>query len=113
MAQEGIMQAIEIIDKRIKTLMNLRQGLVDEFQISSGTEATPLLPFKSHKIRIKRKPTNREVIIKYLQEQGPQSRGEIVKGTSIPAGSVAGIMTDKETFYSKDEKWHLVEDKQK
>ncbi|MFA6054195.1 MAG: hypothetical protein WC769_02350 [Thermodesulfovibrionales bacterium] len=112
MANEEIYQAIELIDKRIAKLTQLKQDFIDEFNLNSQT--TLPLPFK-HDTTAKRqvarkKPTNKDRIIDLLKAEGPLSRGDIVKKTGIPAGSAAGVFTDKKTFYSKDDKWHLVEE---
>lgn len=116
MANEELYQAIEIIDRRIKSLTQLKQGLIDEFNLIAQT--TIPLPLKydiasAKKRMVSKKPTNKDRIINLLKAEGPLGRGDIVKKTGIPVGSVAGVLTDKNTFISKDEKWHLVSEENK
>jgi hypothetical protein len=113
MVQEEIGTAIEIIDKRIKSLKELRDRLADEFGFNGNRERTLPLPFKTPDNRRKAtsaKPTNREVVTKFLKENGPHARKDIATMTGIPVGSVAGVLNDKEHFFSKDAKWHLREE---
>jgi hypothetical protein len=102
-----IEKTISMIDRQISDLQRAKKTLIEVFgekETQNADKITQSLPFpKSTKI------TRKEAVIKFLQEQGPLSRGEIVKKSGIPVGTVSFILNDKTRFTNKDGKWHVIE----
>lgn len=88
---------IKLVDKEIEELSSTKRALIEMFNV-------PVLE-KTRKRKGRRKPA----IIKLLKERGPLTRGEIIKYTGFPEGTVAYILNDKSVFVSKNGKWYLVE----
>jgi hypothetical protein len=57
--------------------------------------------------------TRKQEIFNLLLIKGPLTRREIVEHTGMPRGSAATLYDNKKTFFSKDGKWYLVDDKEK
>lgn len=108
-----IEKAIELIDSKIHGLQRVKQTLLDEFggEPAVNKQQTSL-PFRRRLIVAKKPETRKEAIIKLLKEEGPLSRSEIINKSGIPQGTVATVLTDKDTFKSKDNKWYVAEDEQ-
>jgi hypothetical protein len=52
-------------------------------------------------------PLRKTQIHEWLKQNGPATRGEILKGTELPGGTVgAYLSSEKELFESRDGKWH-------
>ena len=58
--------------------------------------------------RAKKPQRRREMLIKFLKEDGSASRHDIIEKTGIPVGTVAYLLNDKTTFINEDGLWHLV-----
>jgi len=115
MANQEIHKAIEIIDRQIQKLTQARHILVEAF---GGRDETTLpLPFESLKSDIKQMvgkrfrtaPTRKDMVVNLIKERGPLSRKQIIESVDMPMGSISFVLSDKETFELKDDKWHLVE----
>lgn len=118
MANQEIHKAIEIIDRQIHRLTQARQILIEAF---GGTkdESTLPLPFVESSIksevkklatkRVRTAPTRKDMVANLLKERGPLSRKEIMESVDMPHGSISFVLSDKDTFELKGEKWHLVE----
>lgn len=52
-------------------------------------------------------PPRKAQIHEWLKQNGPATRGEILKGTELPGGTVgANLSSEKELFESRDGKWY-------
>ncbi len=59
-------------------------------------------------------PTKRkDVAVQLLKEHGPLTRREIIQKTGFPEGTISFVLNDKKRFYSKDDKWYLVEEEKR
>lgn len=52
--------------------------------------------------------TRKQSVVKFLRENGPATRGEIMARLDIPMGTAGYVLNDPETFVSRDGRWHLV-----
>lgn len=110
--QPEIEKAIELIDQKIIGLQKAKETLIEAFgEMVVDSRIQPSL-FQRQKrpvpTPIKAGPTRKETIMKLLQEEGPLSRSEIMKRSGIPQGTVANVLTDKDTFGSEEGKWFVV-----
>lgn len=100
---QDINTIVEAIDKKIKSLMQAKKVLLEEF--GNGTaQATLKLPnFEAEK----KTETRKESMIKILKENGPLARKEIAEITGFPKGTIAFTLSHNKEFESRNGKWHL------
>lgn len=115
--QLDIVKAIQLIDAKIEKLAQAKQTLIELFATGDvETKTTSAMPTASLKPthfthdtqapRVSRKQS----IVNLLTERGPLSKKDIQAITGMPRGSVSFSLNDKTKFYSRDGKWHLVDD---
>jgi hypothetical protein len=99
-----IKQAINIITQRIANLQQIKQMLLDEFDVS-GASAVGI------GVRAARQSSNgngdltrREQLSKFLIDNGPSSRGTINEKSGIPKGTIANLL-NKDGFVRRHGKW--------
>lgn len=107
---------IGTLDKRISKLQEIRRLLVEEF----GEEAlSPVVDTGKRQIAAPAAPTihaktgnekpRKIQIHEWLKAHGPSTRGEILKGTQFPGGTVGSLLSQcPELFESRDGKWHAI-----
>jgi len=52
--------------------------------------------------------TRKESVVKFLRENGPATRGEIMASLHIPIGTAGYVLNDPKIFVSREGRWHLV-----
>ena len=103
-----ILKVIELIDKKIKVLTVTKQTLINEFG-NGKAEVVPFVKVDIDTLRDAVRVTRKDAVKKLIQEQGPQSRREIIEKTGFPDGTVAYVLNDKKRFFSTtNDKWDLV-----
>lgn len=108
-----IEKAVELIDAKILELRQAKATLLELFgEKLTYKDSSPLL-FSGKNVVGKKGPNRRDALIKFLLEEGPLSRSEIYARSGIPKGTVAGLLTDKNTFYGKEGKWYPVQQRTK
>jgi sulfite reductase alpha subunit-like flavoprotein len=110
MANQEIEKIIEMIDKKIRSLNQAKQILIAEFGLGKAETIPGISMLKTHVVV--KNPTRKDIVSNLIKEQGPLSRKEILEKTGLPKGTIAFVLNDKKRFYSKDVKWHLVEEKE-
>jgi len=111
---QDIEKAIRLIDDKIKELEHARQTLIDLFGGSADSQAKTVSTESSTSVVIRRahvqepRLSRKKTIINLLKEKGPLGKKDIQTLTGMPRGSVSFSLNDKDVFYSKDHKWHLV-----
>jgi len=104
---------IETLDKRIAKLQDIRRLLLEEFGGTSGQEKQ--LKAGGGKRRVvpplrgkttDEKPRKTQ-IHEWLKIHGPATRGEILKGTQFPGGTVGSLLSQcPDLFESREGKWY-------
>jgi hypothetical protein len=109
-----ITKAIELIDRRIEGLQRAKQELLNAFgdeRVSAVNGNRPssqsVPPQKPAQSFIKKPKTQKDKLIEFLEKEGPHTRGEIVKKTGIPEGTVAALLSEKRGFENHDHKWSV------
>jgi hypothetical protein len=109
MANEEVGKTVELIDQKIKFLKEMREMLLTEFPMKKEESSLRRKPKTSKQ----KKPTRRDQVVALIRKEGPQLRKDIIGKTSIPKGTIASLLADKETFMQRnDGKWGLKEDKE-
>lgn len=107
---------IETLDKRISKLQEIRRLLVEEFGETPLQEKRPEIDPGKRQIAAKtihakngdEKPRKIQ-IHEWLKVHGPATRGEILKGTQFPGGTVGSLLSQcPELFESREGKWHAI-----
>jgi len=101
-----IKRAIEVIDRRIESLKQIRDNLAREFGMdaamqSAAPSAAMPLPFAG----LAPAMTSKNKIAAYLEQHAPASRKQISIGTGIPDGTVSFALNDKTRFRRTDAGW--------
>lgn len=112
--QPEIEKAIELIDQKIIGLQKAKLTLLEAFgeKIEDLKRQPSLFPIVKHKLIKKSTPTRKEELKKFLMVEGPLARSEIIKKSGIPQGTIATLLLDRDTFKSKNKKWHVIEKEQ-
>lgn len=55
-----------------------------------------------------RRMTRKDGLAEFLREHGPSTRAEILRGLTIPPGSIAYVLNDRNRFVLVEGKWHNV-----
>lgn len=107
-----IAKAINLIDIKIAALRDIRNQLISVFgngtersAASAAIEAGAVVPVSNgHHI------TRKEAVADFLRAHGPSTRMEILRGTGVPAGTIAYCLNDKGIFKRlEDGKWTTVQ----
>jgi hypothetical protein len=99
---EGTQAIISKLEEKIRALKQARDTLIEQFGEAS--------PSGNHR-RKKRESGRREEVINFLRKNGAAKSSDIVEKTSIPIGTLGGILKDKSTFNRDDQgRWSLVKD---
>jgi hypothetical protein len=98
---------IEVIQERGVKKLRLKTNRAEGNK--TQVFAPPPLPPISGIFPTKRK----DAVVQLLKEHGPLTRREIIQKTGFPEGTLSFVLNDKKKFYSKDDKWHLVEKREK
>jgi hypothetical protein len=113
MINPDIDKAIQVIDSKIEELQKAKKILMDLFgsninnfkaSISSQSQIS-----RPNLVVRRASPTRKEALIKLLQDEGPLSRSEIFKRSGMPKGTVAYLLNNRDIFFAKNGRWHLVE----
>jgi len=107
-----IKRAIEIIEQRIQSLQQIKEMLTTEF---FGDDTSTALGPKTVAIAIQggapkvvvgEQKTRKQALVGFLSENGPTTRGDILRKTGLPRGTIAFLLNDKNTFSRRDDgKW--------
>jgi len=109
MINPEIEKAIQVIEAKIEELQKARKVLIDLFGSTVNLAATISAQNQTSRPKLTlSKPSRRDALIRLFEEQGPLSRSEIFKQSGFPKGTVAYLLNDKDTFVSKNGRWHLV-----
>ncbi len=114
-------QMLKTVKRRIANLQQIERLIVEEFIDSSSSNGTAISAKRNRKqpkvaptanaaITGSSNGTSRKFIIhEWLKKNGPATRGEVIKGTKLPEGTVgAYLSTEKDLFESRDGKWHVL-----
>jgi len=105
-----IERAIQLIDAKIAELQKAKQTLIEAFGKTVNLNANISAKSQTSQAQLTiTKATRKSALIKLLKEQGPLSRAEIIKTSDIPRGTIAYLLNDKDSFFSKDGKWSVAE----
>jgi hypothetical protein len=52
--------------------------------------------------------TRKQEVIRFIQQHGPSTKGEIMAGLDIPPGTAAYVLNDKTVFVNRDGRWNVV-----
>lgn len=85
---------IERIDEKIRSLQQLRAGILEQFGDQTSTNHKPESQPKAN--------TRKAQVIAYFKTHGRRTAKELEEETKIPRGSIAWILNDKSLF-SRDE----------
>src|SRR5207253_2451268 len=116
MADNDILQAIQIIDNKIASLQKARDQLANAFGIEGNSRtpsnggsalhhAAPAQPSGNGQ------PTGRKVeLAKFLAASGPISRATIIEKSGLPEGTISYCLNDKRFFQQlPDGNWAVTE----
>lgn len=107
------LQMLITLDRRIGKLQEIRRLIVEEFgePVNASTDRRHFPPPHAHEttppsgVRTGRKYQ----ILDWLQRHGPATRGEIIKGTGLPPGTVGGYLSaESGLFETREGKWHAI-----
>jgi hypothetical protein len=104
-----IRQAINIITQRITNLQQIKQMLLEEFDVTGGTSAAITVSPARHTNGNGNEngDLNRKgQLVKFLTLNGPASRGTINEKSGIPKGTIANLL-NKEGFVRRHGKWDV------
>ena len=132
-ANPEVKKVIQMIEERIASLSTMRTMLIREFGVEEETvpnfvrtkfpvrSESPVshAPIISESPSVSSSPsaspspgptTRKEALVQFLLENGPHSRKELAEKTSIPVGTIAFLLNDKETFeHVQGNKWKVRE----
>ena len=93
---ELINQKVAAYQEKIAALLTLKETLLKEF----GLEQDVVEERVSYQDDAASSPkkTRKQMLIEFLNKNGPHSRKDIARLTSIPVGTIAFLLNDKETF---------------
>lgn len=100
-------QMLEAVDKRLAKLQQIRSLIVEEFgESSNGTSAKVIR--KPRRIQSPVGGGRKIQLRDWLKKNGPATRGEIIKNSGLPEGTISGYLsTEKDLFENRDGKWHV------
>jgi len=116
--QSDIGRIIAMIDQRIETLQDLRASFIREF---GGEEETHAAEAATGSIqRFPRLPpaqtsgngnqSRKDEVASFLGIHGPQTRAQMLAQMTIPKGTLAYVLNDKERFRRRrDGTWAVIE----
>ncbi|MDQ2841662.1 MAG: hypothetical protein M3Y72_11610 [Acidobacteriota bacterium] len=98
-----IAKAIEIIDRKIASLLQARNQLAQAFGIELSTALTVTATQASRSSIVAFIPGNhqksrKQSLVQFLKDNGPSSRAEIIARAGLPAGTVSYCLSDKRFF---------------
>src|SRR5689334_16248719 len=98
--------AVKLIDERIAALQRLRNEMIQ--QLDGAIQPDRPIPAASVPSSNSNGSygTRKDQIAKFIAERGPSTRGEIIAGTGIPAGTIAYCLNDPKRFENKHGKWY-------
>jgi len=105
------------IDRKIKALEQAKKVLLEEFgeqRLGTSQLSLPSLSASGKGIvgKSPKKKTRTQEIIDLLNQEGPLTRSEIRAKVTIPSGSMATVLSDKNTFFHDEGgRWHLKAEK--
>lgn len=119
MADNDILQAIQIIDKKIASLQVARNQLAHAFGIESKSSAHDDALAALSRVSIIQhgrrsdahadssngngNPRGRKIqLVNFFNEHGPMSRTEIVARAGLPEGTVSYCLNDKKFFQQRE-----------
>ena len=97
-------KVIKVIERKIRSLENIKKVLIDEFVGVGESEKLSLFPME----KSVQSETRKQRIIRLLQEEGSLSSKAILEKTGIPRGTINFVLNDKDIFYSNGGVWNLV-----
>jgi hypothetical protein len=112
-ADPDIQKAIEIIDRKIQSLLVARNQLAQAFGIADAPQSQP-----SQQLQMRLVPPNaapqqlprKEALAAFLIQNGSMSRSEIVSRSGLPEGTVSYCLNDKRFFeQSEDGVWSVTD----
>jgi hypothetical protein len=103
-------QMLEAVDKRLAKLQQIRLLIVEEFgeTTSNGNGAIVKRAGRRSKAALLPNGTGRKTQLHdWLKKNGPATRGDIVKNSGLPEGTISGYLsTEKNLFENRDGKYH-------
>lgn len=111
--QAELQNKLSNIQGRLSRLENLKGQLQEEFG-DPAPEVQPICISVADALPASltgRKPTRKEQVVQYFLKHGAQKRSLVVSATGIPAGTVAYIMRDRDTFRElRGKRWDVTEE---
>ena len=103
-----IAQAVILLDQKIASLKRLRDQLVEEFgQSGHAVAEVAVAPARTSGTEY---VTRKDQVYDFIKVHGPSTRGQIIAGTGIPAGTAAYVLND-ERFINRNGKWCIADSK--
>jgi len=105
-----IKQVVEILDKRIAHLQNMKRMFVEEFgpqgasAVAVATRPTPRANGNGNGNQ-----TRKDQLTKFLTDNGPSKRAKIIAESGMPRGTIASLLSKDGFVRRSDGKWQVDE----